>query len=66
LIRDWERHRGVRRSAKVAAVGVLVPVVAVSLAFGGLPAWAQWAVGGLAAVGAGVVLFVVPTVRDDG
>lgn len=64
LIHDWERHRGVRRSAKVTAVCVIVPVVTASILFGELPVWVRWVIGGLAAVGVCTVLFVVPTVRD--
>jgi uncharacterized membrane protein YbaN (DUF454 family) len=64
LLRDWHEHRGVRRPVKVLAVCVIVPVVAASILFGGLPVWAKWAIGGLAGVGVSVVLFVVPTIRD--
>ena len=63
LIRDWEDHRGIRRPVKVVAVLLVVTVVTLSMTFGPLPVAAKWAVGGLAAVGVTVILFVVPTVR---
>ncbi|MBA4063945.1 MAG: DUF454 domain-containing protein [Isosphaera sp.] len=66
LLRDWEEHGGIRRPVKVLAVTLIVVVVTVSLVVGGLPVWAKCVVGGLAAVGVGVIVFVVPTVRDHG
>lgn len=64
LIHDWERHRGIRRPTKVVAVCMVVAVVSLSLAFGVLPLWAKCAIGGLAACGVCVIVFVVPTIRE--
>jgi uncharacterized membrane protein YbaN (DUF454 family) len=63
LIHDWERHRGVRRPVKVFAVLLVVTVVTLSIVYGGLPVWLRWVIGGLAACGVSVILFVVPTVK---
>lgn len=62
LLRDWEEHRGIRRPVKVLAVAGVVAAVTISIVSGRLPPWARWAVGGAAAVGVGVIVFVVPTV----
>ncbi len=64
LLRDWEEHRGIRRPVKVFAVLLVVTVVTLSITFGGLPVWLKWTIGGLAAVGVSVIVFVVPTVRE--
>ncbi len=64
LLRDWDEHRGIRRPVKVVAVCVVVPVVTLSIVFGGLPIRVKWVIGGLACVGLCVIVFVVPTVRD--
>lgn len=61
LLRDWEEHRGIRRPVKVLAVGLIAVVVTTSVVSGRLPVWARWVVGGAAAVGVGVIVFVVPT-----
>jgi hypothetical protein len=50
---------------KVLAVTMIVVVVSLSIAFGGLPVWLRWVIGGCAACGVCVVVFVVPTVRAD-
>jgi uncharacterized membrane protein YbaN (DUF454 family) len=65
LLRDWDEHGGIRRPVKVLAVTLIAAVVTVSLVLGGLPVWAKCVIGGLAAVGACVVLFVVPTVKGE-
>ena len=64
LLRDWDEHRGIRRPAKVVAVGLIVTVVTLSVVFGGLPVWLRWVIGGCAVCGVSVILFVVPTVRE--
>jgi uncharacterized protein len=64
LLRDWDEHRGIRGPVKVVAVLLVVAAVSLSIAFGDLPGWAKWVIGGLAAVGVGVIVFVVPTVRQ--
>lgn len=65
LIQDWEQHRGIRRPVKVLAVCMVVIVVTLSIVFGGLPPWLRWTIGGLAAVGVSVIVFVVPTIRGQ-
>jgi uncharacterized membrane protein YbaN (DUF454 family) len=65
LLRDWDEHRGIRRPVKVVAAVLIVTVVTASILSGRLPGWARWVVGGSAACGLCVVLFVVPTVRED-
>jgi uncharacterized membrane protein YbaN (DUF454 family) len=65
LLHDWHEHRGMRRSAKVIALLLIVAVVSLSITFGGLPIWLRWTIGGLAAIGICVILFVVPTVRPE-
>ena len=62
LLRDWEEHRGIRRPVKVFAVCLIVTVVSLSIAFGGLPIWVRWVIGGCAVIGLCTILFVVPTV----
>ncbi len=65
LLRDWDEHRGIRRPVKVVAVCLIVTVVSLSIVFGGLPVWAKCVIGGLALVGVSVIVFVVPTVREE-
>lgn len=65
LLRDWEEHRGIRRPVKVVAVILVVTVVSLSVTFGALPVWAKCVIVGLALVGLSVIVFVVPTIRDD-
>ena len=65
LLRDWDEHRGIRRWVKVVAVCLVVTVVALSVVFGGLPVWAKWVIGCLAAIGLCVIVFVVPTIRSE-
>ncbi|QDU18233.1 YbaN family protein [Urbifossiella limnaea] len=64
LLRDWDEHRGIRRRGKRVAAVLIVCVVSASILSGRLPVWARWLVGGSAACGLCVVLFVVPTVRE--
>jgi uncharacterized membrane protein YbaN (DUF454 family) len=65
LLHDWETHRGIRRPVKVVAVLLVVIVVGLSIAFGGLPEWVKWVIGSLAAVGICVIVFVVPTIDNQ-
>lgn len=65
LLRDWDEHRGIRRRVKVVAAVLIVGVVSASILSGRLPGWARWVVGGSAACGLCVVLFVVPTVKEQ-
>jgi uncharacterized membrane protein YbaN (DUF454 family) len=64
LLRDWERHRGVRRSVKVTAFLLIPAAVALSLAVGGLPLWANGVLVALAGVGVYVV-YRLPVVPAD-
>jgi uncharacterized protein len=64
LLCDWEEHRGIRLPLKVVAVCLVVSVVTVSIVYGELPVWVKCVIGGLAAVGVSVIVFVVPTVRS--
>jgi uncharacterized protein len=64
LLRDWQRHRGVRPRVKVTAVLVLLTAVTLSIALGGLP----WPLIALLVVLAAIGLVVVlrlPLIRDD-
>jgi uncharacterized membrane protein YbaN (DUF454 family) len=65
LLHDWETHRGIRRPVKVLAVVLVVTAVSLSILYGGLPAWLKWVIGGLAAVGVSVIVFVVPTIKGE-
>ncbi len=62
LLRDWHEHRGMRKPVKVVAVCLIVIVVSLSIAFGGLPVGLRWAIGCCAGVGVCVIVFVVPTI----
>jgi uncharacterized membrane protein YbaN (DUF454 family) len=63
LIRDWQKHRGVRPRVKVVALAVLVAAVFTSAYFGNLPWFLLALLIGLASVGAFVVIRL-PVVRD--
>ena len=65
LLRDWDEHRGIRRPVKVFAVCMVVTVVSLSLTFGPLPVWLKCVIGGLALVGIGTIVFVVPTIKSQ-
>jgi uncharacterized membrane protein YbaN (DUF454 family) len=65
LLRDWHEHRGIRRPAKVVAVVLVVVAVTLSITLTELPVWLKWTIGGLAAVGVSVIVFVVPTIRGQ-
>jgi len=64
MLRDWERHRGIRWRVKLFAVGMVVSVIGLTALFGSAPEWAKWSAGALGSVGVCVILFVVPTVWD--
>lgn len=64
LLRDWDEHRGIRRPVKVFSVCLVVTVVGLSIAFGGLPVWVKCVIGGLALIGICTVVFVVPTIKS--
>jgi uncharacterized protein len=65
LIRDWERHRGIRRPVKVFSVCLVVLAVTLSITLSALPVWVKCAIGGLAGIGACVIVFVVPTIKEE-
>lgn len=65
LLHDWHTHRGIRRPVKVTAIAIIIPVVSLSITFGGLPFFAKVAIGACALVGISVILFVVPTIPRD-
>lgn len=65
LLRDWEEHRGIRRPVKVFAVCMVFVVVTASILYGGLPLWVKCVIGGLAATGVSIIVFVVPTIKSD-
>jgi hypothetical protein len=64
VLDDWERHRGIRLPVKVLAITMVVAVVTASLVYGRLPIAVKVLIGGLAAVGIGVIVWV-PTVRRN-
>lgn len=64
ILRDWEMHRGIRWRVKLFAVGLVVTVIGLTVAFSKAPEWAKWCAVGLGAVGICTILFVVPTVWD--
>ena len=65
MLRDWEAHRGIRWRVKAFAVGMVVTVIGLTVAFGRAPDWAKWSAAGLGSVGIATILFVVPTVWDS-
>jgi uncharacterized membrane protein YbaN (DUF454 family) len=65
LLRDWDEHRGIRRPVKIFAVLLVATVVTLSITLGSLPVWVKWTIGGLAAIGVSVIVFVVPTVKGE-
>jgi uncharacterized membrane protein YbaN (DUF454 family) len=65
LLRDWERHHGVRLQVKVSALGVVALAVALSLAFAGLSTAGQVALVACAAVGATVILCLRTVPADE-
>lgn len=65
LLHDWERHRGIRKPVKVFSVCLVVTVVTLSVALSSLPVWAKGGIAALAGVGVCVIVFVVPTIREE-
>jgi hypothetical protein len=64
IIRDWEEYRGIRPRVKVTAVTCVVVFITLMAIFLDVSWWAKGSAIGLAAVGVGCILFVVPTVRS--
>jgi uncharacterized membrane protein YbaN (DUF454 family) len=64
LLRDWERHRGIRGPVKAFAVCLVITAVTLSIVFSGLPVWAKIVIGVLAIVGI-VTILCVPTIRPE-
>jgi len=65
LLRDWNEHRGIRKPAKIIAVCLVVTMVTISIALGGLPVWVKCVVVGWALIGICTIVFVVPTIKTD-
>ena len=63
MIRDWQKHRGVRLKTKIVALTMLPLVVFTSAYFGNLPWYLTLMLINLAIVGA-VVVIRLPLVRD--
>lgn len=63
IIRDWETHRGIRPWVKATAVTCVIAFMTLMGIFLDVSWWAKGTAIGLAAVGVGFILFVVPTVR---
>ena len=66
MLHDWETHRGLRRSIKITASCIIVPVVSASIIFTPLPTWVKITIGCLAGIGLCVIWLVLPTVRQKG
>ena len=64
LLRDWERHHGVRLHVKLSALSAVTLATVLSLAFAGLSTAGKIVLVALAAVGAAVILRL-RTIRDD-
>jgi uncharacterized membrane protein YbaN (DUF454 family) len=65
VLRDWEEHRGVRRSVKITACLMVVAVVTLTVAFSGAPSWAKIVVVAFAALGMTVVACLPTVVRNS-
>lgn len=63
LLRDWQKHRGVRPRVKLVALVLLIVAVAASAVFGRLPWYLVVLLIGLGSVGAFVVLRL-PVIRE--
>ena len=63
LIRDWYHHRGMRRSAKITAVCMIVVACTCSIVFANIPDWLRIVIGCCGLTGMSVVTFLVRTVR---
>ena len=63
ILRDWEEHRGLRRSIKITATCIIIVVVSSSILFASLPIGVKWMIGGLAGIGLCTIWFLVPTAR---
>ena len=66
LILDWHRHRGMRVGAKVQACLMLSGACSASATLAPVPLWVRGCIAGSGLVGLGVILLLVPTVRDPG
>ena len=62
LIKDWQRHKGIRLRYKIRAVVVLVSVVGITLFVADLPTWSMVSLVLLGSTGV-VVMLSLPTVR---
>jgi uncharacterized membrane protein YbaN (DUF454 family) len=64
LLRDWQRHRGVRPHVKIGAVAVLVPVIGASALFGNLPPYLLVLLLVLGLIGL-IVVLRLPVIRAE-
>jgi uncharacterized membrane protein YbaN (DUF454 family) len=64
LLRDWDEHRGIRRPVKLVAVCLVLAALSFSIGYAAVPVWVKWVIGCCGLVGIGVLLFVVPTIRE--
>ena len=66
LLRDWEEHRGVRRSVKITASLMVITAVTLSITLTPFPVWVKCTIAGLAGVGLIVIwsLKTVPSPPD--
>jgi hypothetical protein len=65
LLRDWHEHRGIRPRVKAVAAVMVVAACSFSVFFAPIPDWLRWVIAGCGLTGLTVILFVVPTVRDE-
>jgi uncharacterized membrane protein YbaN (DUF454 family) len=63
MIRDWQRHRGMRRRVKAIAIATMIVVVAATVTLGGLSLPALVTVLVLVLIGV-IVILRIPTIRD--
>ena len=65
MIRDWEKHRGIRWRVKLFAVCMVVTVISCTVIFRNPPDWAKVSIIALGLIGIATILFGVPTVWDS-
>jgi uncharacterized membrane protein YbaN (DUF454 family) len=56
ILRDWQRHQGIRRGVKRKAILIVLAAVAATLYFSELSAGWKWGIAAAAVVGLAVVL----------
>lgn len=65
LILDWHHHRGMRSRVKLTAVMMLIAACSFSILFTSVPDWVKYCIGLSGTLGFCVILFVVPTIREE-